>query len=313
QKSAELVSMDDESLFGPVLYRIGFDEAVRKGLLTDYKVVVLGISEDEIVETLQQELASEGRELVVTDVAKLIGCWNALAKRNAGAIAEGFGADATPMRRAVAFAKDIKTSKGVASDFTALVEGHLSNIENDDSTDDLTVQAQHVDGTMNATQRGELLDWLKAAPEEDQYGRPVARVLTNARCLSEGVDVPSLDAVLFLSPRKSQVDVVQAVGRVMRRSPEKKLGYIVLPIAIPAGISPEEALNDNERYKVVWQVLQALRAHDERLDAAINQAAFTGKLPEQVLIERVSLTKPTKREGSAFDAPADHSEKTGSD
>ncbi|MFT4259242.1 type ISP restriction/modification enzyme [Microbacterium sp.] len=305
QKSAELVSMDDEELFGPVLYRIGFDEAVRKGLLTDYKVVVLGISEDEIVETLQQELASEGRELLVTDVAKLIGCWNALAKRNAGAIAEGFGADVEPMRRAVAFAKDIKTSKGVASDFTALVEGHLSNIENDDTTDDLTVQAEHVDGTMNATQRSELLDWLKAAPEQDRYGRPVARVLTNARCLSEGVDVPSLDAVLFLSPRKSQVDVVQAVGRVMRRAEGKRLGYIVLPIAIPAGVAPEEALNDNERYKVVWQVLQALRAHDERLDAAINQAAFTGRLPEQVVIERVSLAPEKKHEGSAFDSERD--------
>ncbi len=305
QKSAELVSMDDEDLFGPVLYRIGFDEAVRKGLLTDYKVVVLGISEDEIVETLQQELAQEGRELAVTDVAKLIGCWNALAKRNAGAIAEGFGVDGQPMRRAVAFAKDIKTSIGVASDFTALVDGHLSNIENDDATDDLTVQAEHVDGTMNATQRGELLDWLKAAPEQDQYGRPVARVLTNARCLSEGVDVPNLDAVLFLSPRKSQVDVVQAVGRVMRRAEGKRLGYIVLPIAIPAGVSPEEALNDNERYKVVWQVLQALRAHDERLDTAINQAAYTGRMPEQVLIERVSLTSTKPRTASPFETPSE--------
>ncbi|MBS1674426.1 MAG: DEAD/DEAH box helicase, partial [Actinobacteria bacterium] len=306
QKSAELVSMDDEELFGRVLYRIGFDEAVRKGLLTDYKVVVLGISEDEIVETLQQELAHEGRELAVTDVAKLIGCWNALAKRNAGAIAEGFGTDAAPMRRAVAFAKDIKTSVGVASDFTALVEGHLSNIENDDPTDDLTVEAEHVDGTMNATQRGALLDWLKAAPAHDQYGRPVARVLTNARCLSEGIDVPSLDAVLFLSPRKSQVDVVQAVGRVMRRAEGKRIGYIVLPIAIPAGVAPEDALNDNERYKVVWQVLQALRAHDERLDAAINQAAFTGRLPEQVVIERVSLAPAKKPDPSPFGTPVDH-------
>lgn len=305
QKSAELISMDDEDLYGPVLYRIGFDEAVRKGLLTDYKVVVLGISEDEIVETLQQELAQEGRELAVTDVAKLIGCWNALAKRNAGAIAEGFGVDGQPMRRAVAFAKDIKTSIGVASDFTALVDGHLSNIENEDDTDDLTVEAEHVDGTMNATQRGELLDWLKAAPEQDQFGRPVARVLTNARCLSEGVDVPNLDAVLFLSPRKSQVDVVQAVGRVMRRAEGKRLGYIVLPIAIPAGVSPEEALNDNERYKVVWQVLQALRAHDERLDTAINQAAYTGRMPEQVLIERVSLTSTKPRTASPFETPSE--------
>lgn len=308
QKSAELVSMDDEELFGPVLYRIGFDEAVRKGLLTDYKVVVLGISEDDVIGGLQQDLAIGGHELQITDIAKLVGCYNALAKRNAGAIAEGFGDDVTPMRRAVAFAKDIRTSSGVANDFEVLANGHLRNLLNEDLTDDLGVQARHVDGTMNATVRGELLDWLKATPESDEFGKPVARVLTNARCLSEGVDVPSLDAVLFLSPRKSQVDVVQAVGRVMRRSPEKKLGYIVLPIAIPAGVAPEEALNDNERYKVVWQVLQALRAHDERLDASINQAAFTGKLPEQVVIERVSLSKPKNREASAFDSEGERSQ-----
>jgi predicted helicase len=301
QKSAELVSMDDEELFGPVLYRIGFDEAVRGGLLTDYKVVVLGISEDDVIGGLQQDLAVGGHELQITDIAKLVGCYNALAKRNAGAIADGFGDDILPMRRAVAFAKDIKTSSSVANDFEVLANGHLRNLLNDDPTDDLGVQARHVDGTMNATERGQLLDWLKATPESDEFGKPLARVLTNARCLSEGVDVPSLDAVLFLSPRKSQVDVVQAVGRVMRLSPDKKLGYIVLPIAIPSGVSPEEALNDNERYRVVWQVLQALRAHDERLDAAINRAAFTGKLPEQVLIERVSLTKPKARESSPFD------------
>lgn len=305
QKDAELVSMDDETLFGPLLYRIGFDEAVRKGLLTDYKVVVLGISEDEIIEGMQRDLAVGGHELQITDIAKLIGCWAALAKRDSGIGGAEFGDDRAPMRRAVAFAKDIATSDKVAADFQALVEGYLSDIENDDPSDDLTVQARHVDGTMNATQRGERLDWLKAELEDDQFGRPVARVLTNARCLSEGVDVPSLDAVLFLSPRKSQVDVVQAVGRVMRRAEGKRLGYIVLPIAIPAGVSPEDALNDNERYKVVWQVLQALRAHDERLDAAINQSALTGKLPEQVLIDRVRLAPVKKGAGSAFEAPTD--------
>src|SRR5690606_8378353 len=115
-----------------------------------------------------------------------------------------------------------KTSKKISSDFEALVDEHLSDWTNDDPTDDLTVQSRHVDGTMNAAQRGELLDWLKAEETADRHGRPVARVLTNARCLSEGVDVPSLDAVLFLHPRKSQVDVVQAVGRVMRRSEGKR-------------------------------------------------------------------------------------------
>lgn len=305
QKDAELVSMDDESLFGPLFYRIGFDEAVRKGLLTDYKVVVLGISEDEIIEGMQRDLAVGGHELQITDIAKLVGCWAALAKRDDKTSGGEFGEDRAPMRRAVAFAKDIATSKKVAVDFEMLVDGYLSNIENDDDTDDLTVRVDHVDGTMNATKRGELLDWLKADAEADVAGRPVARVLTNARCLSEGVDVPSLDAVLFLSPRKSQVDVVQAVGRVMRRAEGKRLGYIVLPIAIPAGVKPEEALNDNERYTVVWQVLQALRAHDERLDAAINQSVLTGTPPEQVLINRVRLEPIKKGSGSPFDVPAD--------
>jgi predicted helicase len=290
QKDAELISMDDESLFGPELYRIGFDEAVRAQLLTDYKVIVLGVSEDQIVEGFQRELADDGHELQIGDVAKLIGCYNALAKRNAGQLADGFGTDLQPMRRAVAFAKDIKTSKGIANDFETLVDGHLSNILNDDPTDDLTVQARHIDGTMNATERGVLLDWLKSEDVTDRFDRSVARVLTNARCLSEGVDVPSLDAVLFLHPRRSQVDVVQAVGRVMRRAEGKRFGYIVLPIAIPAGTEPEEALNDNDRYQVVWQVLQALRAHDERLDTAINQAALTGVPPEQITVLRLNLT-----------------------
>ncbi|WP_221583588.1 type ISP restriction/modification enzyme [Microbacterium sp. G2-8] len=297
EKDAELVSMDDEQLYGPVLFRIGFHEAVQSQLLTDYKVVVLGVSEDQIVEGFQRQLAEDGHELQIGDVAKLVGCYNALAKREGSVEVGGFGEDHEPMRRAVAFAKDIKTSKGIANDFQLLADRHLSNVLNDDRSDDLTVQSEHVDGTMNATKRGELLDWLKADDPEDSLGRPVARVLTNARCLSEGVDVPSLDAVLFLNPRKSQVDVVQAVGRVMRRAQGKRLGYIVLPIAIPAGMDASEALNDNDRYKVVWQVLQALRAHDERLDASINQAALTGTPPEQVTIVKLDLTSKKKDDG----------------
>ena len=117
----------------------------------------------------------------------------------------------------------------------------------------------------------------------------MCRILTNARCLSEGVDVPTLDAVLFLSPRNSQVDVIQAVGRVMRRAEGKDFGYIILPVAIPAGMSPEQALDDNERFKVVWQVLKALRAHDERLDAAINSMELNGQGPENIIVDTVSL------------------------
>ncbi|GAA4486854.1 DEAD/DEAH box helicase [Microbacterium panaciterrae] len=294
-QDAELVSMDDVERFGAVVYRIGFGEAVERELLTDYKVLVLGVSEDQIATSFQQDMAREGHELPLSDVAKLIGCWNGMSKRQAGHLAEGFGEDIAPMRRAVAFARDIKTSKGIAQDFPLLVRSHLQNLMNDDPTDDLGVSARHVDGTMNATERGALLDWLKEDPGAGLSGAPEARVLTNARCLSEGVDVPSLDAVLFLNARKSQVDVVQAVGRVMRRAEGKRCGYIILPIAIPDGVSAEGALSDNERYKVVWQVLQALRSHDERLDAQINQMAITGKAPESIVIEHIDLTRKSSR------------------
>src|SRR5690606_34905782 len=110
-------------------------------------------------------------------------CYNALAKREGSVEVGGFGDDHEPMRRAVAFAKDIKTSKKIANDFGLLADRHLSDPLNGDPTDDLTVQTKHVDGTMNATQRGELLDWLKDDPQTDAFNRPVARVLTNARCL----------------------------------------------------------------------------------------------------------------------------------
>ncbi|MDA4895408.1 DEAD/DEAH box helicase family protein [Streptomyces sp. MS2A] len=290
QRDVELVSMDDETLFGPVVYRLGFGEAVERGLLTDYKVLVLGVSEDQVARSFVEHLRLESHELPLTDVAKLIGCWNALAKRQSGHLADGFGGDITPMRRAVAFTRDIKTSRKVEQDFPYLVRAHLQDRLNDDPTDDLGVECRHVDGTMNATERGALLQWLREDPGIERPGPPTARVLTNARCLSEGVDVPGLDAVLFLSARKSQVDVVQAVGRVMRRAEGKTCGYIVLPVAIPEQISGEEALKDNERYRVVWQVLQALRSHDERLDAQINRMGLTGRSPETVVVAHVDLT-----------------------
>ncbi len=123
-----------------------------------------------------------------------------------------------------------------------------------------------IDGTQSAKKRNEALDWLK-----EDAGENTCRVLTNVRCLSEGVDVPALDAIMFLHPRKSQVDVIQAVGRIMRRSKGKKRGYIILPVGVPAGVSAEEALKYNKRYSVVWQVINALLSHDENFEVTLNQ------------------------------------------
>lgn len=294
EKAAVLCSMDDVDTFGQVFYRIGFGEAVEKGLLTDYKVLVLGVSESQVATSFQNLLADESNELAIDDVAKLVGCWNGLAKRRSGELEASFGDDLAPMKRAVAFSRSIKDSQKIEREFEDLVRINLRNRENDDPTDDLGVQVRHIDGGFNAQSRAELLNWLKQEPNEEG---PICRILTNARCLTEGVDVPNLDAVLFLNPRNSMVDVIQAVGRVMRRAEGKKYGYIILPIAIPDGMSAAQALSDNQRYKVVWQVLQALRAHDERMDATIHQIELNASDPESIIVQTVDLA-PKKEKDS---------------
>ena len=279
---AVLTSMDDETLFGPALHRLGFGEAVERDLLTDYKVLVLTVSEDMVSATFQQEMSTH-QELKLSDASKLIGCWNGLAKRFGSQTPEGMeGLDLSPMRRAVAFAPSIKSSKLVEAAYPALVDRLRSQDEVEESNA-LGIEVRHVDGTMNALERGNLLQWLKDGAPEDET---VCRLLTNARCLSEGVDVPALDAVLFLSPRGSQVDIVQSVGRVMRKDPAgvKQMGYIVLPVVIPSGSTPEAALDDNDAFRVVWQILQALRAHDDRFAAMVNKLDLNKKKTDKILV-----------------------------
>ena len=313
EKDAILTSMDDHDTYGPVFFRLGFGQAVKEGLLTDYKVIILTVSEDEVSKHYQA-IAEMGGELNLDTAAKLTGCWNALAKRKHPDSDTDYGDDLSPMRRAVAFCRDIKASKQVAAQFPDLVDG-LSNLENDDTTDNLRVECHHVDGTMNAAVRAREMEWLKEGAGTDE--EPICRILSNARCLSEGVDVPTLDAVLFLAPRKSQVDVIQAVGRVMRRAEGKDFGYIILPVAVPVGMAPERALDDNKRFQVVWQVLKALRAHDERLDAAINSMELNGQGPENIIVEQVSLEKAKRKDdplcGTAPDGDGASSSESGTD
>ena len=118
-------------------------------------------------------------------------------------------------------------------------------------------------------ERDRLLTWLRE--DKDMTMAQRCHVLSNARCLTEGIDVPALDAILFLQPRKSQIDVVQAVGRVMRKAKGKRSGYIILPVVVPSGDDPGRVLDRNDAYSHVWQILQALRAHDERFDAYVNK------------------------------------------
>jgi predicted helicase len=283
--SVALCSMDDETLFGKELYVISFSEAVKQGLLVDYKVIVLSIDEGHVSRRLQELLADDSNQLKVDDAAKIVGCWKALSKQGTS---QDLTDDADPMRRAVAFCQVIEpatnpkthkvSSKNIARMFKAVVDAYQQNEQEQgdaprtDTATYLQCEAAHIDGGMNASEKEAQLTWLKAATPDN-----TCRILSNVRCLSEGVDVPALDAVLFLTPRNSQVDVVQSVGRVMRLSEGKKRGYIILPVVIPAGMEPHKALDDNKTYKVVWQVLQALRAHDDRFDAMINKLDLIGK------------------------------------
>lgn len=290
----ELCSMDDEALYGKQLYLITFSEAVERELLVDYKVIVLAVEESHVNRRLQKLLASDDNQLKVDDASKIVGCWKALAKQG---ITDDLVGDDGPMRKAVAFCQVIEVSKGakthkvssknIANMFQAVVEAY-QEAEDIEPAARLTCEAEHVDGGMNASEKEAKLDWLKAdAPEG------TCRVLSNVRCLSEGVDVPALDAVLFLTPRNSQVDVVQSVGRVMRKADGKKRGYVILPVVIPAGVEPHDALNDNKTYAVVWQVLQALRSHDDRFDAMVNKLDLIGKDPRKM--EVIAITDKVQR------------------
>jgi predicted helicase len=283
QAEALLCSMDDVSLYGEEMYRIGFGEAVEKDLLTDYKVLILTLNENDVPPAVQKMIMDKESEINTDDASKLIGCINALSKQilgDEGIIKE---TDPEPMRRAVAFCQSIAASKKITNTFNVASDKYIAELPTEKHKTMQLVASKHIDGTMNATDRNELLSWLKEEPNERE-----CRVLTNVRCLSEGVDVPSLDAVLFLSARNSQVDVVQSVGRVMRKSPGKKYGYIIIPIVVPADVEADKALDDNERYKVVWTVLNALRAHDDRFNATVNKIELNKNRPEQILVGRPS-------------------------
>ncbi|MEY3123065.1 MAG: hypothetical protein RI993_1890 [Pseudomonadota bacterium] len=322
-ENVSLCSMDDEALYGKELYIITFSEAVSRKLLVDYKVIVLAIEEGHVNRRLQDLLSDQGNSLKVDDAAKIVGCWKALSKQGLFA---GNELLTQPMKRAVAFCQIIEqeyrgnkhkvSSKLISEMFGAVVSKYQDAekkalLEQDsdavlDASLFMQCEAQHVDGSMNASEKESRLEWLKAETEEH-----TCRILSNVRCLSEGVDVPSLDAVLFLTPRSSQVDVVQSVGRVMRLAPGKQLGYVILPVVIPAGVEPKEALDNNETYRVVWQVLNALRAHDDRFDAMINKLEFNGTMPAKMEVVAVAdkvtprARKQTKKQHAAGSARKD--------
>ncbi|MFM2368626.1 MAG: hypothetical protein RL619_926, partial [Bacteroidota bacterium] len=295
QQNIKTYGMDEEHIYGKDLHTLSFSNAVQQQLLVDYKVIVLSIDAEYVSNRIQSLLDSDNG-LQVDDAAKIIGCWKALSKIE-GNSNKKTDDNLKPMQRAVAFCQVIEktskskttqiSSKKIASMFQAVVNEYAKkeNLENP-----LKCEVEHVDGMMNASQKESKLNWIK-----EQFDENTCRILSNVRCLSEGVDVPALDAVLFLAPKNSQVDVVQSVGRVMRKAEGKKFGYVILPVVVPSEKTPEQSLDDNKTYAVVWQVLQALRSHDDSFDAEINKIEISknSKIEVIAISDKITPQKST--------------------
>lgn len=298
-----IASMDDEKTYGPIAYRLGFGQAVERGLLTDYKIVVMGVTAN-MVRVPFQSITDAGMKLQIEDTAKFIGCWKALFDRRHArgvedivqigrhARREDTNDDAKrPLHHAIAFASSIKASKQLSEEFQSVIDAYTNN-ETDSSQPErqaqpLRVTIDHIDGTMDSEKRKEKLAWLAA--DEGEYQ---CHILSNARCLAEGIDVPDLDAVIYLSSRRSKVDIIQSVGRVMRRAPGKEYGYIIIPVFLEDGEDPDAVLSTSA-FSTVWDVVRALRSHDERLDAIINSAQLgdTTKLSQIVEFDVLDASK----------------------
>ncbi len=281
EAEAVLFSMDDEDTFGPEFYRLGFGKAVEQDLLSEYKVLIVAVRENEMAKLANNFndafKLDDKKAIDIRFATKIVGSWKGLSKQGLVLVGEdgqeeNLTEDTAPMRRAVAFSKSIKDSRQTTDTFAQLVELYQRSHDGEEATGMVRCQLDHVDGTMNALRRLGALDWLKA-----DAGEGACRILSNARCLSEGIDVPALDAVVFFDTRESIVDIVQSVGRVMRKAEGKRYGYIILPVCIPSEkVKDYNAYIDSDpQFKGIWKVIKALRAHDESL---VDEAVFRRKI-----------------------------------
>ena len=277
ERQATLYSMDNEALYGPAFYQLGFAEALTRDLLADYKVLIVAVDEDHmagVVNDYNAAVLDSKGDLKTIDLdfaARIVGTWKGLSKSEV-LTEEGDWAefiDKAPMKRAVAYSSSIANSRLLVEAFRAVTRSYQAIDQEGESL--ITPELHHIDGTANAATRQEMLDWLRSEPEDG-----AAHLLSNAKLLSEGIDVPALDAVVFFDTRESIVDIVQAVGRVMRKAEGKSFGYIVLPVAMPLSrIQSFDAYLDSTEFSGVWKVIKALRAHDESL---VDEAEFRRKI-----------------------------------
>jgi len=271
--------MDDAATFGHEFYRLGFGKAVEQDLLSEYKVLIVATKESEMAKLANNfnnaYKIGDKQAIDIRFATKIVGSWKGLSKRGLVMVEENgqeaaYSGDTSPMRCALAFSKSIKDSKQTTGSFADLIELYPQPRDKPDGMVDCDLR--HVDGTMNALVRKNALDWLKADTDTGK-----CRILSNARCLAEGIDVPALDAVMFFDTRESVVDIVQSVGRVMRKAKGKQYGYIILPVCISSEKVKDYNLyiDSDPQFKGIWKVIKALRAHDESL---VDEAEFRRKI-----------------------------------
>ncbi len=283
-----IYSMDDAEIFGEEIYTLNFSKAIALDLLTDYKVIILAVRKENLsgvtnsVNKRISQLKAEGtkldKKLINNEfVCKIVGTHKGLAKQDLIALNDKNKEDhnlqnqydTAPSQRAINFCKSIQTSKNIIDSFETIMECYDEELKKK-SFNNLKISIDHIDGTMNCKERLEKLEEL------NQFQPNTCKVLSNARCLSEGVDVPALDSIVFFDGKSAMVDIIQAVGRVMRKAKRKKRGYIILPIALEESEikNLDEAVN-NTNFKNIWKVIKALRSHDSSL---VDEATFKEKI-----------------------------------
>ncbi len=283
-----IYSMDDADTFGEEIYTLNFSKAIALDLLTDYKVIILAVRKENLsgvtnsVNKKISQLKAEGtkldKKLINNEfVCKIVGTHKGLAKQDLIVLDDENKEDhnlqnqydTAPSQRAINFCKSINTSKNIKDSFETIMECYDEELKKK-SFKNLKISIDHIDGTMNCKERLEKLEEL------NQFEPNTCKVLSNARCLSEGVDVPALDSIVFFDGKSAMVDIIQAVGRVMRKAKRKKRGYIILPIALEESEieNLDEAVN-NTNFKNIWKVIKALRSHDSSL---VDEATFREKI-----------------------------------
>ncbi len=283
-----IYSMDDAEIFGEEIYTLNFSKAIALDLLTDYKVIILAVRKENLsgvtnsVNKKISQLKAEGtkldKKLINNEfVCKIVGTHKGLAKQDLIVLDDENKEDhnlqnqydTAPSQRAISFCKSIQTSKNIKDSFETIMECYDEELKKK-SFKNLKISIDHIDGTMNCKERLEKLEEL------NKFQPNTCKVLSNARCLSEGVDVPALDSIVFFDGKSAMVDIIQAVGRVMRKAKHKKRGYIILPIALEESEikNLDEAVN-NTNFKNIWKVIKALRSHDPSL---VDEATFKEKI-----------------------------------